>query len=54
MNIEELNKRKIPIVKQNKTLNKHNNTVLFPDKLKKANKTLGMIGLPESAKKPHS
>ncbi len=56
MNIEELNKRKTPIVKQNKALNKHNNTVLFPDKLKKANEVLRAVGLPKpkSAKKHHS
>jgi hypothetical protein len=41
----ELKKRKIPIVKIDKSLNKYDELVLFPDKLKKAND-----GLPKLAK----
>lgn len=47
MNIKELNKRKVPIVKIDKSLNKYNDVVLFPDKLEKANEMLRTIGLPK-------
>ena len=45
--IKELNKKKIPIVRIDKTLNKYNDVVLFPDKLEKANEMLRTIGLPK-------
>lgn len=47
MNIKELNKKKVPIVKIDKSLDKYNEVVLFPDKLKKANEMLKTVGLPE-------
>lgn len=47
MNIKELNKRKIPIVRIDKSLNKYNNVVLFPEKLEKANEMLRKVGLPK-------
>jgi hypothetical protein len=43
----ELKKRKIPIVKIDKSLNKYDDIVLFPDKLEKANKMLRKVGLPK-------
>lgn len=43
----ELKKRKIPIVKIDKSLNKYDDIVLFPDKLKKANEMLRKVGLPK-------
>ncbi len=43
----ELKKRKIPIVKIDKSLNKYDNIVLFPDKLEKANEMLCKVGLPK-------
>lgn len=43
----ELKKRKIPIVKIDKSLNKYDNIVLFPDKLEKANEMLRKVGLPK-------
>jgi hypothetical protein len=43
----EIKKRKIPIVRVDETLNKYDNTILFPDKLKKANEMLKKIGLPK-------
>ena len=43
----ELKKRKIPIVKIDKSLNKYDDIVLFPDKLEKANETLRKVGLPK-------
>jgi len=43
----ELKKRKIPIVKIDKSLNKYDDKVLFPDKLEKANEMLRKVGLPK-------
>ncbi|GHV44580.1 hypothetical protein FACS1894180_6100 [Bacteroidia bacterium] len=45
--IEELKKRKIPIVTIDKSLNKYDNVVTFPDKLEKANEMLRRVGLPK-------
>ena len=55
MNIKELNKKKVPIVRIDKSLNKYNDIVLFPDKLEKANEMLRTVGLPklQTAKKRH-
>ena len=50
MTIEELNKRKTPIVVIDNSLDKYKNIVLFPEKLAKANDVLKRIGLPKSAK----
>ena len=48
MNIAvEIKKRKIPIVRMDKSLNKYDNAILFPDKLEKANEMLRRIGLPK-------
>lgn len=44
---KELKKRKIPIVKIDKSLNKYDDIVLFPDKLEKANEMLRKVGLPK-------
>lgn len=53
--IKELNKRKVPVVRIDKALNKYSNVVLFPDKVEKANEMLRTIGLPKSgAKKKRS
>lgn len=47
--IEELNKRKTPIVKIDNTLEKFAyNTTLFGDKVDKANETLRRVGLPKN------
>ena len=43
----ELKKRKIPIVKIDKSLNKYDDVVLFPEKLEKANEMLRKVGLPK-------
>ena len=43
----ELKKRKIPIVKIDKSLNKYDDIILFPDKLEKANEMLKTVGLPK-------
>lgn len=44
---EEIKKRKIPIVTVDKSLNKYDKKVLFPEKLEKANKMLKKVGLPK-------
>jgi hypothetical protein len=45
--IAGLKKRKTPIVRVDKSLNKYDNKILFPEKLEKANKMLKKIGLPK-------
>jgi len=45
--IKEIEKRKVPIVRIDKSLNKYKNIVLFPDKLEKANEMLRTVGLPK-------
>jgi len=46
MTIKKLNKKKVPIVIIDKSLNVYNDVVLFPDKVEKANEMLRTIGLP--------
>lgn len=50
MTIEELNKRKTPIVVIDNSLEKYKDVVLFPEKLAKANDVLKRIGLPNQSK----
>ena len=45
--INEIKKRKVPIVRIDKSLNKYKDIVLFPDKLEKANEMLRTVGLPK-------
>jgi len=45
--INELKKRNIPIVKIDKSLNKYDDIIIFPEKLDKANKKLRKSGLPK-------
>jgi hypothetical protein len=45
--IKELEKRKTPIVRIDKSLDKYKNVVLFPEKLEKANEMLRTVGLPK-------
>ncbi len=51
MTIEQLNKAKTPIVKIDKSLEKFQGKILFPEKLAQANKTLAKVGLPNLPKK---
>lgn len=44
----EIDRRKKPIVKINKSLDFFNDKPLFPEKLEKANNMLRRIGLPKS------
>lgn len=45
--IRDLNKKKVPIVRIDKSLNKYDEVVLFPEKLEKANEMLRTKGLPK-------
>ncbi|MFA6924706.1 MAG: hypothetical protein WC223_10705 [Bacteroidales bacterium] len=47
MNIKELKKSKVPIVIIDKSLNKYDNVVLFPDKVALANEMLMKFGIPK-------
>jgi hypothetical protein len=47
MKINELNKKKLPIVKIDKALEKFKDKVLFKDKLDNANQILKTVGLPK-------
>ncbi|MFM9840418.1 MAG: hypothetical protein ACKVOQ_19280 [Cyclobacteriaceae bacterium] len=49
--IQELNEKKIPIVRIDKSLEKYLNMPIFQDKVDKANETLRTIGLPKLTSK---
>lgn len=54
MNIKELNKRKVPIVIIDNSLEKYKAIPLFQDKVEKANEVLRTVGLPKQwTKKKH-
>ena len=48
MNISDLNKAKVPIVKIDKSLERFRGRVLFPEKLELANKLLANVKLPKT------
>ena len=48
---EKLKKRKITIVAVDKSLDKYDDKILFPEKLAKANEMLKKIGLPKLSTK---
>ncbi len=48
--IVELNKKKVPVVRIDKSLNKYDNVVLFPEKVEKAKKDFEKFGLPDLKK----
>jgi hypothetical protein len=50
MNIEELNKRKAPIVVIDNSLEKYKDLPLFQNKVDKANEMLRTVGLPKPKK----
>ena len=52
--IKEFNKKKVPIVSIDKSLNKYDKVVLFPEKVKKANDALKSMGMPKSSLIKHS
>ena len=49
-NILELNDKKIPVVRIDKSLNKYSNVVLFPEKVEKAKQAVAKFGLPDLSK----
>ena len=49
--IQELNERKIPIVRINNSLKKYKSMPIFQEKVDKANEMLRTIGLPKLATK---
>lgn len=49
--IKEINKRKVPVVRIDKSLDQYNDVILFPDKVAKANEMLRTIGLPKTKRK---
>ncbi|MGC4130549.1 MAG: hypothetical protein QM564_13580 [Bergeyella sp.] len=48
--IQELNEKKVPIVRIDKTLEKYKAMPIFQDKVDKANEALRTVGLPKLAK----
>ena len=52
--IQELNKSKVPIVILDKSLDKLNDVVLFPEKVEKARETIAKIGLPKQSTAPRN
>lgn len=48
--ILELNEKKVPVVRIDKSLNKYDNIVLFPDKVEKAKEAFAKFGLPDLKK----
>lgn len=53
MNIEELNKRKTPVVVIDDSLEKYKDFPLFQEKVDKANEMLRTVGLPKDKNKQH-
>jgi hypothetical protein len=51
MNINEINKRKIPVVVIENSLKKYKDMPLFQDKVDKANEMLKTVGLPDFSKR---
>lgn len=49
--IQELNERKVPIVRIDNSLEKYKNMPIFQDKVDKANEMLRTVGLPKIAVK---
>jgi len=52
--MHEINKKKVPAVRIDSSLDKYDDVVLFPDKLKKANESIKKSGFPKLPKKKQS
>jgi hypothetical protein len=48
--ILELNDKKIPVVRIDKSLNKYSSVVLFPEKVEKAKQAFENLGIPDLKK----
>lgn len=53
MNINSLNKRKVPIVRIDNSLEKYKKMPIFQDKVEKANEILRTVGLPKLKNEKH-
>lgn len=51
MKVKDINKKKIPIVRIDNSLEKFKNAPLFQDKVDKANEMLRTVGLPKFSTK---
>ena len=51
MNIKEHNKKKVPVVRIDNSLERFKNVPIFQDKVDKANEMLRTVGLPKFATK---
>ena len=49
--IKELNKKKVPVIRIDNSLEKYKEMPLFQDKVDKANEMLRTVGLPKTKKK---
>jgi hypothetical protein len=47
MKLDDLNKKKTPIVKIDNSLEKFRGKILFPEKLQQANEILKKVGIPK-------
>ncbi|SFP93274.1 hypothetical protein [Parafilimonas terrae] len=47
----ELNEKKVPVVRIDKALNKYDDVVLFPEKVKKARESFKKFGIPDLKKR---
>jgi hypothetical protein len=45
--ILELNEKKVPVVRVDKSLNKYSGVVLFPEKVEKAKQAFEKLGVPD-------
>ena len=50
-NLLELNEKKVPFVRVDKSLNKYDNVVLFPEKVNKAKEAFEKFGVPDFKKR---
>jgi hypothetical protein len=48
--ILDLNEKKVPVVRIDKSLNKYSGVVLFPEKVEKARKAFEKLGVPDLKK----
>jgi hypothetical protein len=48
--IRELNEKKVPVVRIDKSLNQYSNVVLFPEKVEKAKQAIKKFGVPDLKK----
>lgn len=51
--IDELNKKKVPVVRIDNSLEKYKDMSLFQEKVDRANEMLRNVGLPKAKRKEH-